>query len=205
MGEGAYGAGKLPDADDRTNVARHALDVPADFGKPQRQLQSERHRLGMNAVSPPDHRRLPVLERASRDRFRQRFEILQNQVAGLAHLQRLRRVDHVGGRQPEVQPTRRRSDGLGHRGREGDDVVLRGLARSRRSRAISNRARSRIVARRIRAERSRRRPSPPAAAVSTSSHVSNRRWSLQIRPISGWVYRAIMKRLNLETQSRGLR
>ena len=30
--------------------------------------------------------------------------------------------------------------------------------------------------------------------------LSNLRWSLQIRPISGWVYRAIMKRLNLETQ-----
>src|SRR5262245_37225095 len=32
-----------------------------------------------------------------------------------------------------------------------------------------------------------------AAAISTSSQVSYRRWSLQIRPISGWVYLAIIR------------
>src|SRR5713226_2059464 len=34
-----------------------------------------------------------------------------------------------------------------------------------------------------------------AAAVSTSSQVSYRRWSLQMRPISGCVYRAIIPNL----------
>ena len=48
----------------------------------------------------------------------------EDQVAGLAHLQGLRGVDDVGGRQAEVQPARRRADVLGHRGRERDDVVL---------------------------------------------------------------------------------
>ena len=52
---------------------------------------------------------------------------VEDQVAGLAHLQRLRGVDDVGRGQAEVQPARRRPDVLGHGGREGDDVVLRGL------------------------------------------------------------------------------
>ena len=59
-------------------------------------------------------------------------DVLDDQVAGLAHLQRLRGVDDVGGGQAEVQPARRGPDLLGDRGREGDHVVLRGLLRSLR-------------------------------------------------------------------------
>ena len=112
-----------------TTVARapDALDVAADLRVPERQLQAERHRLGVHAVRPADHRRAPMLEGALADRLGQPVEILQDDVARLAHLQRLRGVDDVRRGQAEMQPAGRRTDLLGDRGGEGDDVVLGGL------------------------------------------------------------------------------
>ena len=74
-----------------------------------------------------DHRRAPMLERPVANRLGQRVEILQDHVARLAHLQRLRGVDDVRRGHAEVQPARRRADLLGDGRREGDDVVLRDL------------------------------------------------------------------------------
>ena len=48
----------------------------------------------------------------------------EDDVARLAHLQRLRRVDDVRRGHAEVQPAGRRPDLLGHGRRERDDVVL---------------------------------------------------------------------------------
>ena len=116
-------AGDFADAD-RLASAAHALDIAAKLGVPERQLQAERHHLGMDAVRAADHRRLPMLAGARLDRLGQAAHVLENQVAGLDHLQGLRRVDDVRGGQAEVQPARRRTDVLGDRRRERDDVVL---------------------------------------------------------------------------------
>ena len=53
MRERADRARQLPDAD-RLASALHALDVAADLGKPERQLEAERHRLGVDAVGAAD-------------------------------------------------------------------------------------------------------------------------------------------------------
>ena len=107
--EGADRAGELADADRRPGAA-HALDVAAELGVPQRQLQAERHRLGVDAVGAADHRRRPVLDARGRARRRtSAVEVRQNHVAGLAHLQRLRGVDDVRRGHAEVQPARRRA------------------------------------------------------------------------------------------------
>ncbi len=81
----------------------------------------------MYAVCAADHRRLLVLFSASLDRGRQRIDIFENQIAGIAHLQRERRVEHVRRGHAEVQPARGFADALGDRGRERDHVVLRDL------------------------------------------------------------------------------
>ena len=99
----------------------------SQLGVPQRQLQAEGHRLGVHAVRAADHRRVLVLVGARLDRLAERGQVLEDQVAGLDHLQRLRGVDDVRRGQAEVQPAGRRPDDLGHRGREGNHVVLRGL------------------------------------------------------------------------------
>ena len=85
-----------------------------------------------------------------------------------------------------MQPARRRPDLLGDRGRERDDVVLRGL--------LDLVDAGDVEARRSREARARpRRGTMPASAIasaaasSTSSQVSKRRCSLQIAPMSGWV------------------
>ncbi len=65
-----------------------------------------------------------MLDRAIANGFSERVQVSQDQVAGLPHLERLSRIDDVGGRHPEMHPARGGSDLLGDGGREGDHVVL---------------------------------------------------------------------------------
>jgi hypothetical protein len=97
------------------------------MARARRQLEAERHRLGMDAMRAADHRRPPMFEGAIADGLRQRFEILQDHVARFAHLEGQRRVDYIRRCQPEMQPAGGRSDFFRHGRRECDDVVLRGL------------------------------------------------------------------------------
>ena len=157
--ERADRARQLADADDRLARARTRSTSRAELRVPERQLQAERHRLGVHAVRAADHRRAAMLERAIADRLGQRVEILQDDVARLAHLQRLRGVDDVRRGQAEVQPARRRPDVLGDRGREGDDVVLGGLLDFLDAGDVEAR-RARGCRAPPRAARCRRRPSP---------------------------------------------
>ena len=101
----------------------HALDVPLVLRVPERELQAERDRLGVDAVRPADHRRVAVLLGPRADGVAQRRQPVEDEVARLAHLERLRRVDDVRRGQAEVEPAGLLADVLGHGGREGDDVV----------------------------------------------------------------------------------
>ena len=121
--ERPHGSRQLADADHRARAA-DPVDVAADLGIPQRQLEPEGHRLRVHAMGAPDHRRAAVLERALADRLRQAVEIRQQHVARFAHLQRLGGVDDVRRGETEVQPARRRPHLLRDRGGEGDHVVL---------------------------------------------------------------------------------
>ena len=134
-----------------------------------------------------DHRRTPMLFGARVHRLHQAVETLQDQVAGFAHLQRLRGVDDVGRRQAEMQPARGRADVLGDGGREGDDVVLRDLFDVFDARDVEGAALANVAA--ASAGTMPARAIASTAATSTCSQVSYFRWSLQMRPISGWVYR----------------
>ena len=124
MSEGAHGARELAHGHDLPR-ARDPRHVPIELGVPQRQLQAQRHGLGVHAVRAPDHRRAAVLLRTRANGRHQVRQALQHQVAGFAHLQRLRGVDDVGRRHAEVHPPGGRPDVLGHGRRERDDVVLR--------------------------------------------------------------------------------
>ena len=73
---------------DRTRQLAHARDglrpaqslaVPADLGEPEGELQAERHRLGVHAVRPADHRRAAVLHRPVPDRRRQVVDVRQDE------------------------------------------------------------------------------------------------------------------------------
>ena len=119
------GARNLADADEPAD-APHALDVASDLRVPERQLEPEGHRLGVHAVRAADHRRVLVLLGARTHGLGEPLEVGEDHVAGVAHLQRLRRVDDVRRGEPEVEPAGRGPHLLGDGGREGDDVVLGG-------------------------------------------------------------------------------
>jgi hypothetical protein len=126
MREGADRSGQLADRDPLA-CSTEAGDVTRQLRVPQRQLQSERHRLGVHAVRPSDHRCAAVFLGPGANGVHQSVDSPQHEVAGLANLQRLGGVDDVRGGQAEMKPASRRADVLRHRRRERDDVVLRNL------------------------------------------------------------------------------
>ena len=79
----------------------------------------------MHAVRPADADVVAVALRPLDDRVLRALEPCEQQLAGVADLQRERRVDDVGGGQAVVDPASRRADLLRHRVDEGGEVVLR--------------------------------------------------------------------------------
>ena len=119
--ERAHRAGEL--ADPNFARAADALDVARQLGVPERQLQTEGHRLGVDAVRAADHRRVLVL--AAR-------VLTASPSAGEAcrirsHASRICSASAVSTTSEEVRPKcSQRADGQHSRprGREGDHVVL---------------------------------------------------------------------------------
>ena len=68
MRVGADSAGNLAHTDDRAR-ALDALPIAAELRVPQRELQTECHRLGMHTMGATDHRRVAVLARAGANRL----------------------------------------------------------------------------------------------------------------------------------------
>ena len=85
MRERADGAGDLADRD-RLTRAHEPGAIALQFGVPQRQLQSECHRLGVDAMRAADHRRAAMLHGPECDGSGRRVEVGQQQIAGLSHL-----------------------------------------------------------------------------------------------------------------------
>ena len=164
VGERAHGAGELAHGDRGTGTV-HTLDIAANFGVPQRQLQTECHRLGVDAMRSTDHRRPPMLDRTISDRVAQRVKVLQNQVAGFAHLQRQRCVDDIRRGQAEMEPSRRRSDLFCHRRRKGNHVVLGRLLDLLDARDIESAALANV--------RAASAGTMPAAAIASAAATSN--------------------------------
>ena len=124
VGKRADGAGDHPDADALAGAARRArCCAPASAYH----SASFRPKVISSAWTPCVRPIIGVWRCSSGarlDRVGERAHVLEDEVAGLDHLQRLRGVDDIGGGQAEVQPARRRPDLLRHRRGEGDDVVL---------------------------------------------------------------------------------
>ena len=68
--EGAHRARELAEGD-RGPGAVEPRELALQLGVPERQLQAERHRLGVDAVRAPDHRRVLVAEGALANRVHQ--------------------------------------------------------------------------------------------------------------------------------------
>jgi hypothetical protein len=84
---------------------------------------SEARRFGHDAVRPAGHHGATVLEREPLRRGEQVLDTLEQQVGRVSKLQRQRRVEHVGRREPEMDPPSGFADGLGDILDERGDVV----------------------------------------------------------------------------------
>src|SRR3954452_6565659 len=99
---------------------RVALGLEREPGE----LDAERRRLGLHAVGAPDAHRLDVLARALGQRADELLGAGDDDLAGGADLERQRGVEHVGRRQPEVDPAARRAGALAEHVDERGDVVV---------------------------------------------------------------------------------
>ena len=88
------------------------------------EAQAEGGRLGVDAVGAADAERVAVLERPLDQGVAVGAGARQHDLAGLAQLQRQRRVEHVGGGQPVVDPAPVLADRGGDDVDEGGDVVV---------------------------------------------------------------------------------
>ena len=103
-------------------------DVAGEFRVPQRELQPECHRLRMDAMRAADHRRVAMLIRPCADRPHELLEILQNHVAGVAHLQGEGGIDDIRRGEAEMEPAAGwRADVFSDVCGKGDDVVVEGF------------------------------------------------------------------------------
>jgi hypothetical protein len=103
--------------------AREALAPAPHRFVEHEQLQAERGGLRVDAVRAPDRRRVAVLLRARAERRGERVGARDEQRSRVPDLERLRRVDHVVRRHPEVDEPRLRADVLGDVGEERDHVM----------------------------------------------------------------------------------
>ena len=104
-----------------------ALAIALELERPPGELGAEGDRLGMDAVRAARHHGLAVLLGPRHHGGERPVDAVEDQGSRLAHLERRRRVEHVGGRQPVVEPASDRPQVLGDRVDEGREVVLRAL------------------------------------------------------------------------------
>ena len=88
------------------------------------ELETERRRLGVHAVSPPDAQCRRVLAGARDERCDELVRLREDHLADGAQLQRKRGVEHVRGGQPEVDPAPGLAGGGGEHVHERRHVVV---------------------------------------------------------------------------------
>ena len=122
-GVGADRAGELAEGELLEGIAE-AGEVAVGLEGEAGEAQAEGRRLGVDAVGAADAERVAVLQRPLDQRVAVGAGAGQHDLAGLAQLQRQRRVEHVGGGQPVVDPAPVLADRGGDDVDEGGDVVV---------------------------------------------------------------------------------
>ena len=176
-------ARQLPHRDD---VARpqQALAIAVHLHGPQRELHAERRRLRVDAVRPPDHRRVAELARAGGDRTFESCRRGEDHVERARHLQRERGVDDIARRQPVVDPSaRRRADPFLHDVDERGDVVIGDLLAFVHRGDVEAGALAHVRA--CSAGTTPSSAQASTASTSTSSHAAKRASSVNSSAISG--------------------
>ncbi len=122
-GVGADRAGELAEAQLLEGVGE-AGEVAVGLEGEAGEAQAEGRRLGVDSVRPADAERVALLQRPLDQCVAVGAGGGEDDLAGLAQLQRQRRVEHVGGGEAVVDPAPVLSNRLGDDVDEGGDVVV---------------------------------------------------------------------------------
>ena len=107
-----------------SKASREAVEVAVGLEGEAGEAQAEGRRLGVDAVGAADAERVAMLERPLDQRVAVGARAGEDDLARLAQLQRQRRVEHVGGGEPVVDPAPVLADRGGDDVDEGGDVVV---------------------------------------------------------------------------------
>ena len=118
--------------------AIEALPVALQLRVPPQKLEAERHRLGVDAVGPPDHRGSAISFGEGPRVVDHRVEAGSDEVETLPDADALRGVDEVGRRHAEVHPLAGVGHVLGKQGEKRDHVVVERLLQLRHRRRIGH-------------------------------------------------------------------
>jgi hypothetical protein len=101
------------------------VPVALELKRPADELQPEGRRLRVDSMSSTDHDGGAVLARSRVDGSDRALDAVEDELAGHLDREAQRRVEHVGGGQPVVEPSPFLAEPGGDRIDEGGDVVVR--------------------------------------------------------------------------------
>src|SRR5438552_3028746 len=108
----------------------------------QSHLEAKGDRLGVNAMTSPNHWSVPVLPGFGRNSLTQLFHVVNKNVRRLRHLKGKSGVNHVAARQAEMEPTAGgRANVFSDVRRKGDDIMVEGALEFLATIEIKGRAR----------------------------------------------------------------
>jgi len=123
IGKGADRPGNLP-VGNGLHRSLHAAQVAAHFIVPESHLDAESHGFRMDAVGPPDHSRVLVLESPSLQGFHEPLHPLQYPEPAFPEQHGQRRVQHIGRGHADMHKTRVVTDIVGNGSEKGNHVIL---------------------------------------------------------------------------------
>ena len=122
-GIGADRPGYLAHGDDFLGFGKPVQVAPHLF-HPERQLQTEGDRLGMDAVGAAYHERIFMLDGALRQDGGELFDILDQDIGGFDQLQAGGGIHDIGRGQAEVDVAGLLAEAFGHRAEESGHIMV---------------------------------------------------------------------------------
>src|SRR5574344_1469462 len=101
-----------------------ALNIALDLSRPEQHLESESHRLGMDAMRTADARRMLELHRTAAQDLTELLQVIQDNSGSITHHHAVSRILDIAGRQPFMNILGIITNIFCHIGQESNDVMM---------------------------------------------------------------------------------